>query len=367
MKIGITGADGLLGFHMRALLHAGRRHEIRLANRATFASPSLLDGFVDGLDGIVHLAGVNRAPEAEVESVNEQLALDLVAALVRKGVRPALVYANSTHIERDTAYGRGKRRAAQHFEQWAGDKGACFTNLVLPHVFGEFGRPFYNSVVSTFCHQLAAQERPEIQVDGDLELVHAQDVAARCLAALESSASGTVRMGGAPMKVSALLVRLRELCDTYRGQCLPDVTDPVNLKLFNTLRSYLYPRFYPAALTLREDQRGALFEAVKSHQGGQTFFSSTHPDITRGNHFHLRKIERFLVVKGEAEIRLRRLFSSDVQTFRVTGREPCFIDMPTFHTHSITNTGSEELLTMFWSNEIFDPADPDTYAETVLP
>lgn len=367
MKIGITGANGLLGFHLRALLHATKAHEVRLATRDTFADPQALDAFVHGLDGLVHFAGVNRAPDAQVEAENPALAQRVIDAMERTDARPHVVYANSTHAERDTAYGRGKRSAAQLFTEWANRQTALFADLVLPHVFGEFGRPFYNSVVSTFCHQLACQQTPEIHVDGDLELVHAQEVAAHCLTMLSRGEGGKKRMSGVAIKVSALLTRLQALRDAYGAQIMPDVTAPFDLALFNTLRSYLYPDFYPVGLVLRTDQRGSLFEGVKTLQGGQTFLSTTHPGITRGNHFHLRKIERFLVVQGEAEIRLRKLFSEEVQVFRVSGREPCYVDMPTFHTHAITNTGSGELTTLFWSNEIFDPANPDTYAEVVLP
>lgn len=366
MKIGITGANGLLGFHMRALLHANREHDVRLATRETFASPASLGAFVDGLDGILHFAGVNRAPDAEVEVMNRLLAEQLVAALESTGSRAVLVYANSTHIARDTAYGRGKKQASVLFEHWAVQAGAKYVNLVLPHVFGEFGRPFYNSVVSTFCHQLANDQTPTIQIDGDLELVHAQQVARRCLAALMDQDAGVVRLEGCAIKVSELLVRLQALHQTYLSQIVPDLSAPLDLCLFNTLRSYMYPGLYPVELTLRSDARGTLFEAVKSHHGGQTFLSTTHEGITRGNHYHLRKVERFLVTNGEAEICLRRLFTNDVQVFRVSGSRPCYVDMPTFHTHSIKNVGQGDLTTMFWTNEIFDPADPDTYAEPVL-
>ncbi|HNQ57287.1 MAG: capsule biosynthesis protein CapF [Rhodocyclaceae bacterium] len=365
MSIGITGADGLLGFHLRARLHAQGWREVRLATRQTFASPAALDEFAEGLGGIVHLAGMNRGDEAEVEETNVRLAADLVAALERTGSRPALVFANSIHVERDSGYGRGKRAAAALLREWAASSGSTLADLVLPHVFGEFGKPSYNSVVSTFCYQLATGECPEVHVDGRLELLHAQDVAQRCLEMLRDREVGTIRMMGAPMAVSELLVRLRDQYERYADQVVPDLRDRLDLQLFNTLRSYLYPRHYPVSLELRRDARGGLFEAVKTLQGGQVFFSNTHPGVTRGNHYHLRKVERFLVVGGEAEIRLRKLFSPQVESFRVTGASPCYIDMPTFHTHSISNAGSGDLTTLFWSNEIFDPADPDTYAENV--
>ncbi len=366
MNLGITGADGLIGWHLRAYLRIQGGHEVRLATRSTFADPNKLATFVAKLDAVVHLAGMNRGEEADLEATNKGLAVALVNAFERAGVTPRVAYSNSIHADRDTAYGRGKCAAAVHLRAWAERSGASFANLVFPHVFGEFGKPFYNSVVSTFCHQLAHDESPKIVVDGDLELIHAQDVAARCLSAVEAGENGDFRIHGTPMKVSALLQQLRHMATSYIAQIVPDLRNPLDLRLFNTLRSYFYPERYPVALALHSDKRGSLFEAVKSETGGQIFLSTTRPDVTRGNHFHTHKVERFLVASGEAEIRLRRLFSDHVTVFQVSGERPCYVDMPTFHTHSITNVGTSELVTLFWANEIFDPNNSDTYPEPVL-
>ena len=366
MKIGITGADGLIGWHQRAYLKAiDGGHEIRLANRATFKRPESLAEFVQSLDAIIHLAGMNRGTDAEVEATNAALARDLVAACEQTGTCPFLVFANSTHQDRDTPYGRGKRAAANTFRLWAAQSGAGFANLILPHVFGEFGKPFYNSVVSTFCYQLARNETPQIISDGDLELLHVQDVVAHCLRAIQESQRGDIRLNGVGMKVSALLQRLTEMRDQYQSMVLPRLESILDVRLFNTLRSYLFPGHYPVALTLHGDARGSLFEVVKSMGGGQVFMSTTHPGITRGNHFHTRKVERFLVASGEADICLRKLFGNEVTCFKVSGGAPCYVDIPTFHTHCISNTGQTELVTLFWANEIYDPADPDTFPEWV--
>jgi UDP-2-acetamido-2,6-beta-L-arabino-hexul-4-ose reductase len=371
LRIGITGAQGLIGWHMRAWLHAHRPEvEVRLGTRDTFADPGDLARFVDGLEAIVHCAGLNRGADQAVEQGNVEIARRLATAcesVARGGGRfPLVVYTNSTHMERDTAYGRGKRAAADLLREAAARHDAPFANLVLPHVFGEFGRPFYNSVVSTFCHQLAVGDPPRVQIDGDLELVHTQDVAARCFAATANSEDGQCRVSGTRLKVSALLDRLTEMSQAYAERnVVPELGGPLDRALFNTLRSYRFPRSMPGLLTLHRDARGSLFEAVKARNGGQTFFSTTAPGVTRGNHFHTQKFERFIVCAGEAEIRLRRLFSDEVYRFRVGGEAPHYIDMPTFYAHSITNTGAGELLTLFWANEIFDPALPDTFTEAV--
>ncbi len=366
MNIGITGADGLIGWHLRAFLYLKGGFNVRLATRPTFAQPDQLAAFVEGLDAVVHLAGMNRGNETEVEATNVGLAEALIAAFERTGGAPKVAFSNSIQADLDTGYGRGKRSAASHLRAWADRSGAAFASLIFPHVFGEFGKPFYNSVVSTFCHQLAHSESPQIIVDGDLELMHTQDVAARCVSAVETGENEEFRIHGIPMKVSDVLRRLRLMSTCYAAQIVPDLRDQLDMRLFNTLRSYLYPERYPVYLTLHSDSRGALFEALKSENGGQVFLSTTRSGITRGNHFHTRKVERFLVVSGEAEIRLRRIFSDRVNVFEVSGARPCYVDMPTFHTHSITNVGTSELVTLFWANEIFDPNDPDTYPEPVL-
>jgi UDP-2-acetamido-2,6-beta-L-arabino-hexul-4-ose reductase len=167
------------------------------------------------------------------------------------------------------------------------------------------------------------------------------------------------------MVVSELLEILENIAATYRHGVIPPLPDDISLDLFNTYRSYLYPSIYPAPLTKRTDARGSLVEVVKGGSGGQNFVSDSHPAIVRGNHFHLRKVERFVVLRGQATIGIRRLFDDVVIDFSVDGGTPTFVDIPTMHTHNLTNTGSTELVTLFWSNEIFDPEAPDTYVEMV--
>ena len=336
------------------------------AGREAFQDADTLDAFVRQCDAIVHLAGMNRGKDAEIAQVNLGLAEALVGAMARVGRRPHIVFSSSTHIDLDTAYGRSKRAAAEVFDRWANSQGARFTNLVLPHVFGEGGQPFYNSVVSTFCYQLAKGTQPRIDNDGQLELLHAQEVADHALVAIRDGATGDIRPSGRRIRVSGMLKRAYHLADRYRSGVIPRFDDLFDLRLFNTYRSYLFPDFYPKRLELHSDDRGSLFEAVKTDNGGQAFLSTTRPGITRGDHFHFNKVERFLVVQGEAVIRLRRMFDHRVGEFRVSGDQPAFVDMPTLHTHNITNVGNGELLTLFWAHEIFDTERPDTHREPVV-
>jgi UDP-2-acetamido-2,6-beta-L-arabino-hexul-4-ose reductase len=364
LKIAVTGGYGMLGWHVRCLL-ASRRHATTIPiGRDAFRDVVTLAEALQDADVIVHFAGMNRGSDSELETTNVGLAEMLVQSIEPRRDPPTLVFSSSIHIDGDTVYGRSKRKAGSVLAAWARRTGGRFVNLILPHVFGENARPFYNSVVATFCHQLAHGETPRLQQDTQLQLLHAQDVADCVVELISSEAAGDVRPEGQPIAVSELLTRLTRLSDDYRGGIVP-TSGGLDLALFNTYRSYLYPAHYPVDVGVRSDDRGRLFEAVKSNGGGQVFISDTRPGVTRGNHYHRRKIERFFVLEGQAEIRIRRLFDEHVTSFAVDGRRPQYIDMPTLHTHNITNTGRGTLVTLFWANEIFDPRKPDTESEQI--
>lgn len=363
--IGITGCGGLLGTHLRALLRSRGKSEVIPIPSTSLTNEEELRALVSRCDVVVHLACLIRGSDDEISTRNRDVANALTKALHRAGRRIHLLFASSTQIDRDTAYGRSKKECDALFAAWAKREDQPFTSLVLPNVFGEGGKPFHNSVVSTFCHQLANGQEPTVLNDADMELLHAQDAAQLFANAMDRGLGGQDRIPGARLRVRELLALLKGIDRDYRSMIVPDLSAPLNLSLFNTYRSYLFPSFYPVPLKLREDARGSLFEALKARQGGQVFFSTTRPGVTRGNHFHLRKVERFCVASGSATISIRRLFQGETNTFEVRGDAPTVVDIPTLHTHNITNTGSTDLLTLFWANEIFDPERPDTFAEPV--
>lgn len=363
--IAVTGARGFLGWHLRAHCHASPDLRIIEVDRPIWDDAGRFRDAISRADVVVHLAGMNRGREQEVEQTNLELTQRLITACEQADVRPHVLLANSTHRDRSTAYGRSKRQSAELLAAWAAKTGAAFTDFVISNIYGEGGRPFYNSVVATFCHQLASGEDPKIIQDSELELVHAQTVARAIVAAIEGRVSGEVRVQGDRLSVSECLQKLQGFDRSYRGHLIPELKTDVDLDFFNTYRSYLYPRYYPVTLQLHSDARGHLFEAVKSLHGGQCFISTTKPGITRGNHYHTRKFERFLVLNGDAVIRIRKLLTGDIVEFKVSGAAPQYIDMPTFCTHDITNTGQSDLTTLFWAHEIFDPQRSDTIREPV--
>jgi UDP-2-acetamido-2,6-beta-L-arabino-hexul-4-ose reductase len=367
MKIAITGPDGFIAWHTRAALHTKTDHESLRLGREEFDNPETLDAVLNQADAVIHLAGVNRTgDEKSIAEVNRWLATQLVAGLRRTNRTIPVVYGNSIHKVMDTVFGRAKTAAADTLKEWADESGAAFADVVLPNVFGEHCRPFYNSVVATFCHQLVNDETPEIQVDREMSLLHVQRAAQILIDAAEDATSGTIEPDGTLITVTGLLERLAHIRAAYVTADLPDLSDPFTRDLFNTYRSYTFPAQWPIYPEVRGDQRGELFEVVKSSGGeAQVFFSTTRPGFTRGQHFHLHKVERFLVLRGSGVIRLRKLFTDEVVEFPVSGDRPAIIDMPTMWVHSIVNTGDEELLTLFFADELFDPENPDTYPEEV--
>ncbi len=180
----------------------------------------------------------------------------------------------------------------------------------MPNVFGEHGVPHYNSVVATFSHLIAGGEVPTVVDDKELPLVHVQRVADLLLDQALAPAGGQVSVEGAPTLVSDVLARLQSMASDYRSGVLPDLADPFTRDLFNTYRASTFPQLWPIHPPVNSDQRGGLVETVKAAGGqSQVFYSSTLPGFTRGQHWHRRKVERFLVLRGQAEIRLRKLFT----------------------------------------------------------
>ncbi|MFI6271576.1 polysaccharide biosynthesis C-terminal domain-containing protein [Micromonospora zamorensis] len=362
LSLALTGAGGFLGWHVRVLLHALGWPEPTVLTRADLTDPAVVARKVAGSDRVLHLAGVNRGDPADVAAGNVQLADQLAKGLLACPNPPSgLVFANSVQAGNGTPYGDAKATAADILA----DTGVPLDDLLLPNLYGEHGRPWYNSVVATFCRLLAESGQPEVHADREMDLVHVTDAAAR-LIGVATGGPWDPEMPALRVGVRDLADQLASYADIYRTGEIPPLRDRHDVRLFNTYRSHCFPAHYPLTLPTRADARGALVEAVKTHgAAGQTFWSTTRPGATRGEHFHLAKIERFAVLRGTADISLRRIGDTEVVRFPASGDEPVVIDMPTMWAHNITNTGPDELLTLFWTNELFDPERPDTWPEPV--
>lgn len=377
IKVGITGQTGFVGTHLFNTLglHPDKFERIPFKDEY-FQNEKVLQDFVSSCDAIVHLAAMNRHNDPEViYQTNINLVKQLITACESTNSDPHILFSSSTQEERDNLYGKSKKEGRELLEQWALNNNAQFTGLIIPNVFGPFGHPYYNSVVATFCHQLTHNETPKIEVDGEVKLIYVGELVKEIIEMIEVMAAEEEKGLAdtafveytATIKVSNLLAKLQQYKSNYfeKGE-IPSLGDPFDRNLWNTFLCYLdHSSFFPYHLKLNTDNRGSFIETVKLNSGGQISFSTTVPGITRGNHFHTRKAERFAVIKGKAKIELRRIGTDKVMTFDLDGSQPSFVDMPIWHTHNITNIGDEELYTIFWINEHFNPEDTDTFFEKV--
>ncbi len=365
MNVVITGGHGFLGWHTACRLRA--LHGIDAQRLGRHDAAEAWGAAVAAADVVLHIAGVNRAETPELVRAGNLRLAELLAEAVRAAGRPVrIVYANSIHAEQPTPYGEGKAGAARILAEAVAEVGGSLADVRLPNLFGEQGRPGYNSFVATFCAAVAAGEIPTVTADNEVPLLHAQGAAAALLEAMEGRENVVLRPAGRPTRVSEVADLLREFDHVYRRGEIPALLDRFTIDLFNTYRSYLFPDRSPHHPQLHSDPRGDLVETSRAHGGtSQGFVSTTRPGMTRGDHYHLHKIERFFVVRGSAEISLRRLLDDEVVTFRLDGSKPGFVDMPTLWVHNITNVGEEDLVTVFWADQLLDPANPDQYPERV--
>ncbi|MFZ7136943.1 MAG: NAD-dependent epimerase/dehydratase family protein [archaeon] len=369
MKVGITGQSGFIGYHLTNYLSL-KNDEVDLIpfDNSYFSDTEKLRGFVLECDTVVHLAGMNRGPDSEVYDCNLRLASQLVKTLEECEAKPYVIFASSTQEERSNSYGRSKKDATNLFIDWAIRNNAKFSSLIIPNVFGPFGKPNYNSVVATFCYQLTHDLRPKIQIDAVLNLIFVNDLVEYIFNLLKkpSCEFRVYLQSCAEIRVSEILSKLNYFKESYlKNHIIPVLDELFDVHLFNTFRSYIDADHFPVLSALHSDERGKLAEVVKEKTGGQTFYSFTRPGKTRGNHYHRRKIERFFVVEGVASIKLRRIGSTQIISYKLTGDQHSYVDIPLFYTHNITNIGETDLLTLFWTNELFNEEDADTYYEVV--
>lgn len=366
-RIGITGQKGFIGSHLYNTLGLfPEQFELIPFKKEFFSDETRLQSFVRSCDVIIHLAALNRHEDPEViYETNVGLVKKLISALEHTGNKAQVIISSSSQEEKDNLYGKSKREGRELLEDWSKKTGASFTGLIIPNVFGPFGKPFYNSVVATFSHQIAYGEKPIVNIDGDLKLIYVGDLVQVILNIIENEDNHPTFSvpHTSETKVSKLLQHLENFHEVYqeRGE-IPVLSNSFELNLFNTYRCYMdVENYFPVKFTEHSDARGSFVEVIRLGIGGQVSFSTTVPGVTRGNHFHTRKIERFAVIKGKALIQLRQIGTDKVLNFELDGNEPAYVDMPIWYTHNIKNIGDEMLYTNFWINESYNPEDADTF------
>lgn len=375
-KIGITGQAGFVGSHLYRTLSLDDSVDLIPFERNYFQDPEALSNFLAQCDTLVHLAAMNRHEDPQViYDTNIDLVEKLIKACESQGATPHILFSSSTQEERDNLYGRSKKEGKDLLAAWADRNGGRFTSLTISNVFGPFGRPNYNSVVATFCHKVAHDEEATIIQDGEVHLIYVNELVRIMIESIkgerETQKFGTYSYelqipATYVKKVSEILnVLQRFKADYMEKGIFPNLQDPFEKDLFNTFRCYIPHDHYPVAYQQHTDNRGSFVEIARTQTPGQFSYSTTVPGITRGNHYHTRKAERFAVINGKAKIELRKIGTDDKITYLLDGKKPAFVDMPIWYTHNITNIGDEELITLFWINEPYNPDDPDTYFEDV--
>ena len=373
MKILITGQAGFVGTHLYNTLKLSDNYELIDFEDSFFENSLVMNSLVKDVDVIVHLAAMNRHENQQViYDTNIVLVSKLINACEETESTPYVLFSSSSQEDLDNLYGKSKFEGGKLLKNWAIKNNAKFSALVIPNVFGAFGRPNYNSVVATFCYKIANEETPEIHVDSDVKLIYVNKLVSIIEDKIQESVSKDklIEKFIIPHQYTVKVSKILSLLLTYRegyinNGIFPNLSDDFEKDLFNTFRTYIPKNHYPYILQKHTDNRGAFVEIARTKSEGQFSFSTTVPGITRGNHYHTRKAERFAVIKGKARIQLRRIGTNEVIDYYLDGEEPSFVDMPIWTTHNITNIGDDELLTLFWINEPYDANDPDTFFEEV--
>ena len=385
-KILVTGSNGFVGKNTVVALKEANKYEILTIDRSN--TEEELKEAVLNADFIVHLAGVNRPKETkEFYEGNGGLTEQIVGYLRDNNKNTPILITSSTHAILDNDYGKSKKQSEDALIKYSDECDAKVYIFRLPNLFGKWCRPNYNSAVSTFCYNIAHDldvwvNDPAIE----LNLVYIDDVVASIMDCIEetniiklknideevtitTTGASNIQIDKYYYEVTTVYKRtlgnivdsLKMFRNMRKSLLIPDLSDGFNKALYSTYLTYLDEDDFSYFLDKKEDNRGWLAELVKSEQFGQMFVSKTHPGITRGNHWHHTKTEKFIVIQGQAAIRFRKLDEDKVIEYIVDGEKPQVLDIPPGYTHSIENIGQDEVITLFWSNEMFNPEKPDTY------
>ena len=381
MKILVTGATGFVGRNLCAQLRNIRDGKARwyegVAVEEVYeydvdSAPEELEAWCREADFVFNLAGVNRPKDpAEFMAGNFGFASTLLETLKRCGNRCPVMVSSSIQAALDNPYGESKRAGEELVFGYAKETGARVLVYRFPNVFGKWCRPNYNSAVATFCNNIA-NGLPITVNDPNvvLSLVYIDDVVDELIGALagkehrrgdfcEVPVTHSVRLGD----IVDLLYSFKEMRENLR---VPDLGDAFVKKLYSTYLSYLPAEGFKYPLRMNEDARGSFTEIIRTPDRGQFSVNVSRPGITKGEHWHNTKNEKFLVVKGHGLIRLRKVGTEEVVEFEVSGEKMEVVEMIPGYTHSIVNLSeTEEMVTFMWANEAFDPGRPDTYFERV--
>jgi len=382
MKILITGANGFVGKNLSVYL--SEKPEIEVVSFTRDNELSELPSLVRAVDGIIHLAGVNR-PEHESEfkvgnaDLTEALASAVTEVAKQEKRNIPLVYSSSIQAERDNAYGQSKKAAEQQLLALHEDTGNSVYIYRLANVFGKWCKPDYNSMVATFCHRIVRDIPIEIHDDNaQVKLVYVDDVVEQMYTCLVNAVAA-VKAQAKPMASGFLNIEpvyeqtvgnIAKQLYAFKESRSTLVSERVGTgfvrKLYSTYVSYFPTETFTYTVPKYGDERGVFVEMLKTPDAGQFSYFTAHPGITRGGHYHHTKTEKFLVIKGKASFKFRHMVTGEFYELFTDGERPEIVETVPGWSHDITNIGNEEMVVMLWANEIFDREKPDTYACPVV-
>ena len=363
MKILVTGSNGFIAKNL--VEHLKRDEEIELYLYSKKDSQMILEAYVKEVDFIFHLAGVNRPENVnEFYEGNANLTKNIIDILVKEDKKTSILLSSSTQSTLDNDYGKSKLEAEDALVEYAGKTGANVYIYKLPNVFGKWSKPNYNSVISTWCYNITHDL--DIEVNNReymLNLVYVDDVVESFMGKLKESSDKIyceIQMTYKKSlgEIERLLYAFR---DNRTSLYIPNVASGFERALYATYLSYLSIDDFSYELKGHQDERGTFYEILKTLDSGQFSLSTTAPGITRGNHYHHTKNEKFLVVKGEALIEFKDIVSEELVSYKVSDKKMEVVEMIPGYTHNIKNTGDEEMILFLWANETFDKNKPDTY------
>jgi len=369
MKVLVTGADGFVGRNL--CVELARHTKVDLLRFDVGNSARALDEGLAQADIVFHVAGVNRPQKVEeFHKGNTELTRQICGRLIALGTKAKIVLTSSVQAELDNPYGLSKRLAEESLRAYVEKGKAAGVVYRLKNLFGKWCRPNYNSVTATFCHNIANGLPISIPDPANVvDLTYIDDVVAAFMAEITDARPG-FRMADPLPSHSITLGALADLISSFRDSrqtlSVPDFAQPFVRMLNATYLSYLPTSDFAYGLDVKTDPRGRLAEFLKQPCFGQIFVSRTRPGITRGNHFHHTKVEKLLVLEGQAVIRFRHVEGKEVTMYSVAGEDFKVVDIPPGYTHSIENVGSGDLVTLYWSSHAFDQANPDTVFLPVL-
>lgn len=360
----ITGARGFVGKNLANSLAYLKDLEISSFDHGD--DLNTLPALIQDADFIFHLAGVNRPQNIdEFTTGNIGLTQTIISQLIKFEKKTPLLITSSIQAALENPYGKSKREAEQAVFSYGAQTGAAVYVYRLPNIFGKWSRPNYNSVVATFCYNMA-RELP-IQVNDPsaiLNLVYIDDVVEEFISVMSGMKAADKDFCHVLPVHSVGLGDLVTLIQSFQRSRMeltaPDMSDSFTKKLYSTYLSFLPQDNFSYPLKMHVDERGSFTEFLKSPDRGQVSVNVSKAGITRGNHWHHTKNEKFLVVSGTATINFRLVGGEEVITYHVSGEKLEVVDIPPGYTHNIINTGKNDLVTIMWANEQFDPARPDT-------